>query len=83
MKDSDFWVERFILNLKELITSGYTRMLPVGHWKTINTKNLAKVLLETGGEISVTVNGTVYHCELKKKSLGAGVYRVWLELKRE
>lgn len=43
--------------------------------QTMTTKELKETLLETDGFVSI--QGQM--CELKTKSLGAGVYRVWAE----
>ena len=42
---------------------------------TFDRKELRKILLSNGGQI--TANGELY--DVKTKHLGAGVYKVWLE----
>lgn len=59
--------------LRELARSG-------GH-KALDNKQLKKILLETCGETTATINGTVVYYKIKHKHLGAGVYEVWLEPK--
>lgn len=45
---------------------------------TIESKILKHLLLLTGGKGKVIAKATLYYWELRKESLGLGVYNVWL-----
>jgi hypothetical protein len=55
---------------------------PVGDSRAVTTKALREVMLETGGDLTHVFNGYVTLTEIRKKSLGAGVYKIYLEKKR-
>ena len=46
---------------------------------TYRTKDLTELLMETNAWLTTTIQGCVIHYVIKRKSLGAGVWRVWLE----
>ena len=46
---------------------------------TMGTKDLRAILLKTGGSFTRILNGCVTPFEIRKRSLGLGVYNVWTE----
>ena len=52
---------------------------PPSNGLTLLTKDAQQLFLETNCEVMNVIGGTVVNYEIKRKNLGAGVYRVWLE----
>jgi hypothetical protein len=55
---------------------------PVGDSRTVTTKVLREIMLETGGDLTHVHEGYVSITEIRRKSLGAGVYKIYLERRR-
>ncbi len=52
-------------------------------YHTCDAKVLKALLLDTGGEMTITIWGRVNKYLIKHTHLGVGVYNVWLELRKD
>jgi len=50
------------------------------HSRTFTSADAKGIFLATNCELTTAIRGEIYNYEVKKKSLGAGVYRLWLEM---
>ena len=78
MKDI-FNVERALDKLRLTARAIDGSALQTSRETTYRTKHLTEVLLETNAWLTTTIQGRVIRYVIKRKSLGVGVWRVWLE----
>ena len=79
--------DALIDNARYMIDSKYASIVQYDVWHQIatkpvqlTTKELKLFLLEHGEYVKITASGHVWVCAIHKKSLGAGVYSVWLSI---